>query len=79
MKKTSVMVVVALMCASMFANSANLPTKAKKVNGTSVKVEGKHKQDKDKTKSKDKAATKEKTSHKKVGKEQKVNQNKAQK
>jgi hypothetical protein len=79
MKKISVMVVVALMSASMFANSANLPTKAKKVNSTSVKAAGKPKQDKDKTKSKDKAATKEKTAHKKAGKEQKANQIKAQK
>jgi hypothetical protein len=71
MKKISVMVVVALMSASMFANSANLPTKAKKVNGTTVKAGDKQKQDKDKTKSKDKAAAKEKASHKKEVKNKK--------
>ena len=45
MKKISLMVVAALISASMFANSASLP-KGKKVNGTTAKTEVKkeHKQ-----------------------------------
>ena len=52
------MVVAALMSASMFANSADLP-KAKKVNGTTAKTEMKkeHKQ-------KDKSASKTHKGHK---------------
>ena len=73
MKKISVMVVAVLMSASMFANSANLPTKTKTVNGTSLKAGVKHKQDKSKTKSKDKGATKAK----KAGKKQKATASKA--
>ena len=79
MKKTGVMVVAALLSASMFAHAAGLPTKTKTVNGSAVKTEvKKHKQDKDKTKSKDKGAKKEKA-HKKEGKEQKTTPAKAQK
>ena len=58
MKKVSLMVVAALLSASMFANSASLP-KAKKVNGTATKTEMK-KQDKQK----DKGATKTHKGHK---------------
>ena len=39
MKKVSVMVVAALLSASMFANSANLPKKGATVNGTKPKTE----------------------------------------
>ena len=77
MKKISVMVVVALMSASMFANGANLPTKT--VKSTPVKTEVKHKQDKDKTKSKDKGTTKEKKSNKKESKQTKGTPAKTQK
>ena len=72
MKKISVMVVAALLSASMFAHAANLPTKT--VNVTTVKAVGKHKQDK--AKSKDSGAKKE---HKNKSKKQKGNTAKAQK
>lgn len=60
MKKVSLMVVAALLSASMFANSASLP-KGKKVNGTTAKTEMKKEH---KNKQKDKAATKEHKEHK---------------
>ncbi|HXD92049.1 MAG TPA: hypothetical protein VNX01_02490 [Bacteroidia bacterium] len=54
MKKVSLMVVAALLSASMFANSASLPKKGATVNGTKPKTETSksHKQ-----KDKQKAAT----------------------
>ena len=75
MKKISVMVVVALMSASMFANGASLPTKTKTVKTTPAKTEVKHKQDK--AKSKDKGTTKEKKSNKKESKHTKATPAKA--
>ncbi len=51
MKKAGLMVVVALLSASMFANSASLPKKGATVNGKKPKTEiSKHHQQKDKQK-----------------------------
>ena len=77
MKKISVMVVVALMSASMFAGSANLPAKTKTVNGTAVNAATHKTHNKQKTK--DNGADKEKKTHKKHSKKEGTNQTKAQK
>jgi hypothetical protein len=58
MKKVSVMVVAALLSASMFANSASIPKNKTTVNGTKQKTEvGKDHKQKDKKKEQKKGGT----------------------